>query len=98
MWAILAPPKPLRSFQSRESVCAILRNVPNFLRILRARSRALVPVVPVRKRIARSSELLKAPAPFLSNFSRGRSSYGQLLMPDIFLDLTITFSFLKQLL
>src|SRR3989338_1719923 len=92
MWAILAPPKPLNPFQSRLSVCAIFRKVPNFFKTLRARSRALVPRVPVRRRIARSSELLKAPAPFLSNFSRGRSSSGQLLIPDTFFFFTITLS------
>jgi hypothetical protein len=41
----------------------------------------VVPFVPVRRRIAKSSELLKAPAPFLSSFSRGLSSTGQLLIP-----------------
>jgi hypothetical protein len=41
---------------------------------------ALEPLVPVRKRIARSSELLSAFAPFLSNFSLGLSSSGQFFM------------------
>ncbi len=85
MWAILAPPKPLNSFQSRVSVWAIPLKEENLLRILRESSTALVPLVPVRKRIAKSSELLKAPAPFLSNFSLGLSSKGQLLIPFDFM-------------
>jgi hypothetical protein len=43
---------------------------------------ALMPFTPVRKRIARSSELLSAAAPFLRSFSLGLSSRGQLLIPD----------------
>ncbi|MEI6608957.1 MAG: hypothetical protein WCO53_04340 [Deltaproteobacteria bacterium] len=42
---------------------------------------ALFPFTPVRSRIAKSSEGLSAPAPFFSNFSLGRSSSGQLLIP-----------------
>src|SRR4030042_6965237 len=81
MCAILALPNPLNSFQSRMSVCAMFRKVPNFFMTLRARSIALVPLVPMRKRIARSSELLSAFAPFFKSFSLGLSSSGQLLIP-----------------
>src|SRR3989304_5832039 len=62
------------------SVCAIFRKVPNFFITLLARSMALEPLVPVRKRIARSSELLRAFGPFLTNFSLGLSSIGQFFM------------------
>jgi hypothetical protein len=54
---------------------------------------ALTPITPVRRRIARSSELLSAPAPFLSSFSLGRSSCGQLLIPVFLLLSVIVFLF-----
>src|SRR3989338_2885027 len=54
----------------------MFRKVPNLSIIFRARSIALWPFTPVRNRIAKSSELLNELSPFLSNFSRGRSSLG----------------------
>ena len=46
----------------------------------RARSTAVTPCWPVRRKIANNSASLSAPAPRASNFSRGRSSVGQSVM------------------
>jgi len=59
-----------------------LRKVLNFCRTFLARSIALWPFTPVRNKIANNSESLSVCSPFLSNFSRGLSSFGQAFIPD----------------
>ena len=49
----------------------------NFLNILPESSKTLTPLLPVRKRIARSSESERRSGPYFSSFSLGLSTFGK---------------------
>jgi len=57
-----------------------LVRLPNRVSKSRAKSTALFPFTPVRRKIARSSASESDAAPRWSNFSRGRSAVGQSVM------------------
>ena len=76
-WANLAWPKPFVWQKSCSDAPNKPRNPPNFVREFLAKSIALQPLIPVRRKIAKSSESDKVSAPWARSFSLGRSCLGQ---------------------
>nr|GEZ11988.1 phosphopantothenoylcysteine decarboxylase-like [Tanacetum cinerariifolium] len=76
-WANFAGPSPSSLLKAVRLASSNALRLPNCCRRCRARSTALRPETPVRKKIASSSASDRLAAPRSNSFSRGRSAAGQ---------------------
>jgi hypothetical protein len=74
---------------------ALAKPIPlNFLKILLDNSTTFMPLLPVRKRIAKSSESESRSGPYFSSFSRGLSTFGKsFIFINLFFDHLTVFLF-----
>src|SRR5579859_6445988 len=87
--AYLALPRPGTAQKASRLAPVSPPSEPNFANSARARSTALFPFVPVRRKMASSSASDRLAGPFANNFSRGLSSSGQSLIAIRSLDFYI---------